>query len=171
MLARASKRYAVMSSRIRRKLSQANTAKATVASKATPSHQRWVPVVVASATIGFILGRQSFPDTEGKDPLHLPNGLPRTCCAKTEMTDQQKEVFEKVKRIVGASNILDGRDETTETSPFLKGARLGQGSALCIVRPKKLRELLEVVRVVVEGGCAILIQGQNTGLVSFFVLL
>lgn len=130
-------------------------------------YRRMFPVIVASSVAGFILGRQSVPSEEEEgDHLHLPNGLPRTCCDEPELTEKQQQLLKILKRIVGKANVLDGRQETTETSPFLKGARLGKGSALCIVKPDKLKQLVEIVRAVVEADCCVLVQGQNTGLVS-----
>lgn len=128
-------------------------------------YRRMFPVIVASSVAGFILGRQSVPSEEEEgDHLHLPNGLPRTCCDEPELTEKQQQLLKILKRIVGKANVLDGRQETTETSPFLKGARLGKGSALCIVKPDKLKQLVEIVRAVVEADCCVLVQGQNTGL-------
>jgi D-lactate dehydrogenase len=69
-----------------------------------------------------------------------------------------------LKRIVGNKNFLNGREETTETAAYLKGARMGKGSALAIVRPKKLRQIQEIVQETVDAGCAVLVQGSNTGL-------
>lgn len=69
-----------------------------------------------------------------------------------------------LKRIVGKKNFLNGREETTETAAYLKGARMGKGSALAIVRPKKLRQIQEIVQEAVDAGCAVLVQGSNTGL-------
>lgn len=61
-------------------------------------------------------------------------------------------------------NYIDGRAEATETAAYLKGARLGSGSALAIVRPTKLRQVQEIVQETVDAGCAVLVQGSNTGL-------
>lgn len=128
---------------------------------------RLVLVASSAAGAGFILGRQSVPshDHEDEEKLHLPNGYPRTCCEEVELTEQQQELVTILKRIVGKVNVLDGRQETTETSQFLKGARLGKGSALCIVKPNKLKQLIEIVQAVVDADCCVLVQGQNTGLV------
>ena len=122
-------------------------------------------VAILSMTIGFMAGRQSSSQQPSKEePFVLPNGLPRTCCDEVELTDQQKKLFQTLKRIVGKANVLDGRVETTETSQYLKGARLGRGTALYIVKPQKLKHVLEIVQSVVDAGCVVLVQGQNTGL-------
>lgn len=122
-----------------------------------------VPIALASLSMGYIVGRQSAKDPK-HDELVLPNGLPRTCCESQELTQKQKDLFKTLKRIVGRVNVLDGTIEDTQTSQFLKGARLGRGTALYIVRPKKLRQLIEIVRETVEADCVVLVQGQNTGL-------
>lgn len=69
-----------------------------------------------------------------------------------------------VRRIVGLANFLDGTEESTATAQYLKGARLGKGSALAIVRPTKLQQIPEIVQASVDAGCAVLVQGSNTGL-------
>jgi len=70
-----------------------------------------------------------------------------------------------LKRIVGRKNLWDGREQTTETAAYLKGARLGSGKArLAIVRPTKLKQIPEIVQESVDAGCAVLVQGSNTGL-------
>jgi hypothetical protein len=131
---------------------------------ANQKYQHLIPVIVAAGTLGFAVGRQSVPNHED-DKLHLPNGLPRSCCDKGELTEDQKQLVQTLKRIVGKANILDGREENTQTSAFLKGSRLGHGSALCIVKPTKLKQVVEIVQAVVDANCVVLVQGQNTGLV------
>lgn len=133
-------------------------------------YQKVIPLVAASVAFGFFAGRQSVPRPED-DHLHLPNGLPRTCCESPKLTDKQVELHKTLKRIVGKANVLDGMGETTENAPYLKGARLGKGSALYIVKPTKLKQLIEVVQEVVDADCCILVQGSNTGLVSFVFLI
>jgi D-lactate dehydrogenase (quinone) len=130
-----------------------------------PSQRSTIPVVLASLAAGFFLGRQSVPSHDDDvDHRHLPNGMPRTCCEPTAITEDQKDLFRTLKRIVGKQNVLDGREDTTLTLPFLKGARLGKGSALYIVKPQKLKEVVEVAQAVVDANCVLLVQGSNTGL-------
>jgi len=90
--------------------------------------------------------------------------MPRTCCDAPEITEEQTALFTTLKRIVGKKNIIDGRVDSTETLPYLKGARLGRGSALYIVKPKKLKQIIEIVQQSIDAGCVVLVQGQNTGL-------
>jgi D-lactate dehydrogenase len=127
------------------------------------NYQQAIPIAVLSLTVGFLAGRQSFQKEEDEN-LVLPDGLPRTCCEAPELTEKQKALFKTLKRIVGRVNVLDGSMETTETCQFLKGARLGRGTALYIVRPKKLKQLIEIVKETVDADCVVLVQGQNTGL-------
>lgn len=127
-----------------------------------------VTVALLSLTIGYVAGRQSSPLSNEEPALAhvLPSGLPRTCCEdrEQELTDKQKELFTTLKRIVGRKYVLDGRAKTTETSQYLKGSRLGRGKALYIVKPTKLKQILEIVQHAVDADCVILVQGQNTGL-------
>jgi D-lactate dehydrogenase len=131
--------------------------------------QRFVPIALLSLAVGFAAGRQSLkqPDDE-EDRLTLPNGLPRTCCEEEEENEQQRQhhakLFVTLKRIVGRKNVLDGRTESTENSQFLKGARLGRGTALYIVKPTKLKQLVELLQTCSDADCTVLVQGQNTGL-------
>lgn len=128
------------------------------------SYSRGAAIAVASLSIGFIAGRQSLGDEENKDERVLPSGLPRACCEDEELTEKQKALFKILKRIVGRKNVLDGTVEDTQTAAYLKGARLGRGSALYIVKPKKMKQLIEIVKETVEADCVVLVQGQNTGL-------
>ena len=126
-------------------------------------------IAALSLTAGFLVGRNSFKTQEEQERV-LPNGLPRSCCEEEEedeskaLTPEQQELYSKLRRIVGKGNILDGREENTHTAAFLKGARLGHGTALAIVQPTKLKQVEAVVQAVVDAGCVVLVQGSNTGL-------
>lgn len=150
--------------------------------------------IVASLGIGFGLGLLYQPKQNNHNQRVLPNGLPRTCCDKDhdhdhndsnntesskkndndesvpiqnhyELSDIQKDLPNLLRKIVGNENIiLDGTKHNTSTLPFLKGARLGLGKALCIVTPTKLHEVIDIVQAVMDANCVILPQGQNTGL-------
>jgi FAD binding domain len=125
-------------------------------------------------SLGYQMGRQSSGHRCDAKPLVLPNGLPRTCCNSDNsdksdhphqnQTPLQSHLPKKLQRIVGKENVLDGMVYNTETMPFLKGARLGMGQALCIVTPRHLHHVVSVVEACVEADCIILPQGQNTGL-------
>ena len=152
----------------------AATATATTASGSSSSSSSWtkyqhvLPIALVSLSVGYVAGRQSASGDEPQQQLVLPSGLPRTCCDKQPplhpLTEKQKDLFGKFKRIVGKANVIDGTVENTQTSQFLKGARLGHGTALCIVRPQKLKQLIEIVQATVDADCVVLVQGQNTGL-------
>lgn len=124
---------------------------------------RMAAVGLASLTTGFLAGRQSFRQPY-EDELVLPNGLPRSCCEAPALTAEQQELVTSLKRIVGKENLLDGREENTTTTKFLKGARLGKGTALAIVRPQTLKQVVDAVQAVVDAKCVVLVQGSNTGL-------
>lgn len=117
---------------------------------------------------GFTLGQAYRRPEESTDHSHdhLPNGLPRTCCdaADDRLSETQKALPDTLKQIVGKENVMDGRVDSTRTMPFLRGARLGQGRALCIVTPRFLQDVVDVVQAIVDADAVVLPQGQNTGL-------
>jgi D-lactate dehydrogenase len=125
-------------------------------------------IALVSLSVGFAAGKSYITTTPDLEELKrvLPNGLPRTCCDHEDdkLTDEQKALAHKLKTIVGSENVLDGRVEDTQTLPFLKGARLGQGRALCIVTPRRLQDVVDCAQAIVDAGCVVLPQGQNTGL-------
>jgi len=133
------------------------------------TYVRAATIVAVSLSVGFAAGRYTAPD-EDIDKKHqhvLPNGLPRTCCDSNYppvLTEKQFQLPAKLKKIVGPENVLDGRTLDTKTVGYLKGARLGFGPALCIVTPRKLHHVQEVVQQAVDANCIVLPQGQNTGL-------
>jgi len=95
----------------------------------------------------------------------LPSGLPRTCCdEEITLTDAQQQLPAQLSKIVGSPNVMDGKKLDSVTTQFLKGARLGQGSALCIVTPNSLEECVDCVQAIVDANCTVLPQGSNTGL-------
>jgi D-lactate dehydrogenase (quinone) len=149
------------------------------------------PLLLSSLAMGFVLGRESVPPlppshhdahSHPHHAHHLPDGMPRTCgCEerKGPLTDQQQqqqqqELFQRLKQIVGKSNVLkgqgyhdDGGGPTSDTLPYLTPARRigsGGGQALFIVKPHKVKEVVEVVQAVVDAHCVLLVQGANTGL-------
>lgn len=122
-----------------------------------------------SLSVGFALGqayRNEQPQQSDHQHEHLPNGLPRTCCDAPEdkLTPEQQALPERLQKIVGKENVLDGRVATTRTLPFLRGARIGEGRALCIVTPQYLQQVVDVVQAAVNANAVVLPQGQNTGL-------
>ena len=136
------------------------------------------PLLLSSLAMGFILGRESVPPNDSQNQNHphthhLPDGMPRPCgCEARKGTlteDQEQELFDTLKRIVGKAHVLKGHDRTSETLAFLKPARQiggqeNEGQALFIVQPHKFKEVVEVVQAAVDAGCVLLVQGANTGL-------
>jgi len=117
-------------------------------------------VATVSMAIGFGLG-QSFQGPPTKQVL--PSGMPRSCCDQAErapLTPAQKDLPHKLASIVGKEHVL--QDSTARI--FLTGARLGQGSALCVVQPQHLHEVQRVAQAIVDADCVIVPQGKNTGL-------
>jgi D-lactate dehydrogenase (quinone) len=139
-------------------------------------HLRTFSYIVASLGIGFGLGQLYRPKNGYGQPRVLPNDHSDHCNElddrnqkdnenNDELTDLQKELPNKLCRIVGKENvIMDGTIHNTITLPYLKGARLGLGKSLCIVTPTKLHEVIDVVQAVLDAKCVIIPQGQNTGL-------
>ena len=135
-------------------------------SKGTKSIRFKSPILVISVSLatGFAIGRASIFTDNDHSQRALPSGLPRTCCDDA-LTAEQRALPAKLSRIVGEENILDGRQGSTRTSPFLVGARLGGGGeALAIITPRSLREVVSCVRLIVDADCVIVPQGANTGL-------
>lgn len=65
---------------------------------------------------------------------------------------------------VQEQNVLNGRVENSTTAAYLKGQRLGSGTALAIVRPTTLAQVPQIVQAAIEANCTIIVQGANTGL-------
>ena len=102
----------------------------------------------------------------------LPKGE-RGCCScdapssskqAQELTDDQTALSSKLQKIVGKQHVYDGTTETSSNAQFLKGARLGKGTALCIVQPGSLKEAVKCLQEIIDSGCVVLPQGSNTGL-------
>jgi len=132
-------------------------------------------VASAALAIGFAAGRSSVPDHDNSNHEQhnhtLPNGLPRTCCEDNcknatddNLTKAQRELPQKLKRLLGKDHVLDGTQLNTATANYLKGARLGQGRAYLIVTPTRLHHVEAILDACLAAGCVVLPQGQNTGL-------
>lgn len=139
------------------------------------SYTRHAAVALASLSVGFAMGQLYQPPaaedtdiTEHGQGRVLPNGAPRTCCEKgkeEKLTYEQKGLSQTLARIVGAENVIDGRVKSLASRSYLNGARLqGSGKALCIVTPRRLHQVIDCVEAIVDADCAVLPQGQNTGL-------
>ncbi|KAL7568542.1 hypothetical protein ACA910_002655 [Epithemia clementina (nom. ined.)] len=133
-------------------------------------------IAVTSLVIGFQLG--TLYQNNSHNPDHhtqqhvLPSGLPRTCCdestantsSKDNLTKDQVELKTKLVRLLGREHVIDAQTESTQTLPYLKGARLGKGRALLILTPQNLQDVVDAVKIIVDADCVIVPQGQNTGL-------
>jgi FAD/FMN-containing dehydrogenase len=69
---------------------------------------------------------------------------------------------EALRAIVGPRGLVLG----DEARPYFKGARYGDGRALCVVRPASADEVSRVVRLCAAHRLRIVPQGANTGLVG-----
>ena len=107
----------------------------------------------------------------------LPSGETSGCCSceeevedapksknKLQLTEEQTTLTTKLQKIVGQNHVIDGTPPSSTNSIYLKGARLGNGNALCIVQPGTLKEVVKCLQLIVDAGCVVLPQGSNTGL-------
>ncbi|KAL7536304.1 hypothetical protein ACHAXR_007068 [Thalassiosira sp. AJA248-18] len=131
-------------------------------------------LVGASILGGYCLGTSHSEHwNELQKNRELPKGE-RGCCscdatspataAKVELTEAQTALSAKLQKIAGKDHVYDGMKESSKNAPFLKGARLGHGTALCIVQPGTVREAVKCLQEIVDAGCVVLPQGSNTGL-------
>jgi len=77
---------------------------------------------------------------------------------------EAEKLIQKFQSIVASSNVLNGSIENSTTAAYLKGQRLGSGTALAIVRPTTLAQIPQIVQAAIDANCTILVQGANTGL-------
>lgn len=130
----------------------------------------------ASLLGGYLLGSAHSDHWEELNrERELPRGE-RGCCscdaashshaaaAKPELTEAQSALSSKLRRIVGNDHVYDGTKKTSKNVRFLKGARLGNGTALCVVQPATMEEAVKCLQEIVDAGCVVLPQGSNTGL-------
>jgi D-lactate dehydrogenase len=71
------------------------------------------------------------------------------------------DVIKKLEAIVGSPNVLTG---DAETRVFRRGMRYGGGEVLAVVRPGRLLEMWQVLKVCHEADTVIICQAANTGL-------
>jgi D-lactate dehydrogenase len=71
------------------------------------------------------------------------------------------DVIKKLEEIVGNTHVLTG---DAETRRFRRGMRYGGGEVLAVVRPGRLLEMWQVLKVCHEAGTVIICQAANTGL-------
>ena len=78
-----------------------------------------------------------------------------SCCSADEQS-----LIGRLQGVVGQEHVLHG----SQAAVYTKGARIGNGRAVAVVRPGTLREAVAVVEACLEAGTAVLPQGANTGL-------
>lgn len=75
---------------------------------------------------------------------------------------EAQRIVDGLTALVGEAAILTGGD----AAPYAKGARYGDGAALCVVRPASAAQVSEVVKFCATHAVSIVVQGANTGLVG-----
>lgn len=102
--------------------------------------------VVPAAVFGFIGGVAAERYYAGRKKHVIP-----VYCA------EEGNVVESLRDVVGTQNVHS-------VGAVLRGMRVGEGEALCVVQPGSLQEAVEVVRSCARHNVPIIPQGQNTGL-------
>ena len=100
-------------------------------------------------------------------PAHSAQSLLDTPHNSEQDTDSPPPhpVIPTLRQVVGAAHVLTPAESSPGAlAPYTTGARIGHGVALAVVRPGSLQEAVDVLRVCVEAGVAVLPQGANTGL-------
>jgi D-lactate dehydrogenase len=72
-----------------------------------------------------------------------------------------EDLIARVRAIVGTSHCLA---DARQTARFRKGFRTGEGEAAMVVIPGCLLEMWNVLKLVVEAECIVIMQAANTGL-------
>ena len=80
----------------------------------------------------------------------------RHCGCEVRLTDVQQQLGGKLGEIVGRGNV--------SSNVTMRGSRLGEGTALAVVKPGSLHEAMAVLRACCAAGVAVLPQGANTSL-------
>lgn len=112
--------------------------------------------VVAAAAFG-IVGGIAIGDRDSRlRRLELPGGSFRACCDSEALSEKQQKLPERLSDIVGAANV---RKDVT-----MQGSRLGRGTAMAVVRPGTIAEVMKVLEVCVQADVAVIAQGANTSL-------
>eukprot|EP00746_Dinoflagellata_sp_MGD_P032501 gnl/MRDRNA2_/MRDRNA2_177380_c0_seq1.p1 gnl/MRDRNA2_/MRDRNA2_177380_c0~~gnl/MRDRNA2_/MRDRNA2_177380_c0_seq1.p1 ORF type:complete len:674 (+),score=105.98 gnl/MRDRNA2_/MRDRNA2_177380_c0_seq1:166-2022(+) len=113
---------------------------------------RTVVAVGAVGTVGGIL----IGDTDSCLRRRvLPPATFRTCC-DMPMSEAQQKLVENVEDIVGKQHV--------STNVRIRGSRLGEGTAMAVVKPGTLSEAIKVLEACVAADVAVLPQGANTSL-------
>lgn len=89
---------------------------------------------------------------------------------KLELTNDQSALASKLVKIVGSDFVHDGMEESPKTNAFLKGARLGYGSALCIVQPGSVSEAVKCLQEIVDADCVVVPQVRVGVILNYFMI-
>lgn len=87
--------------------------------------------------------------------LVRPTGQ-NACCDTAPLTDAQRGLAATLRGIVG--------DKHVSENAVQRGARIGSGTALAVVRPGTLAEAVRTLEACTRAGVAVIPQGANTGL-------
>eukprot|EP00931_Biecheleriopsis_adriatica_P036499 TRINITY_DN21021_c0_g1_i1.p1 TRINITY_DN21021_c0_g1~~TRINITY_DN21021_c0_g1_i1.p1 ORF type:complete len:660 (+),score=124.30 TRINITY_DN21021_c0_g1_i1:159-1982(+) len=110
-------------------------------------------MAAAAGTLGGVL--LSSEDARLRSKVLPSTGL-RTCCDAQPLSEAQRALPSKLQKLVGREHV--------STSVTLKGSRLGQGTAMAVVKPGSISEAIAVLEACVAADVAVLPQGANTGL-------
>lgn len=89
----------------------------------------------------------------------LPSGQPRTCCEEDESS---QKLLSELQNVVGTSHVIT--PNSSSISPYLRGMRLGEGPALCVVRPASISQAIKCLQLILYHEYVVIPQGANTGL-------
>jgi D-lactate dehydrogenase len=76
----------------------------------------------------------------------------------TVPSENQAQLIETLRRIVGKHHVLTSRHRTRR---YRRGFRSGEGAALALVLPGRLLEQWRVLQACVAAGAAIIMQAAN----------
>ncbi len=119
--------------------------------------------------VGFGLGSTFVDSTlqqeqQEQKKQKYPSGVPLSCCS-CEKEEEQKhvELISKLKEICGNENVMTSE---MEKKIYCTGARIKHenGTALAVITPTTLRDVVKALQVIVDAQCVVLPQGANTGL-------
>jgi len=112
--------------------------------------------VMAAGALGAAAGIMVSREDARWRQFVLPSQHFRTCCEAAPLSEEQKQLPNKLETVVGKRHV--SRNVT------LKGSMIGKGTALAVVNPGTLTEAVNVLRECAAADVAIIPQGANTGL-------
>lgn len=139
---------------------------------AAPRRGGRVILAGTALVVGYAAGVASTRESM-EEHRELPSGWPHSCAVgmatattasaegAAQLTAEQRALPQKLARRVGSEHVItDGK----ASAAYTRGARIGDGRALAVVRPGTLSEAVDVLQLCVDAGVAVLPQGANTGL-------